>query len=768
MQKPPTWELTEAVHTTAIAPLHIPITAGTSSVIPHSGMFGPHNFGPNHIVIANSNTIDATKKSLEQDYQTRTSQLPQSIEQELAATRLEGTTHPLPPAEAIIRELGVRNTLLIRKTADFHQKTALANQFYGGDPLNRSLMEFYQTATATGRQVMPGGSEMQAWEASYRAAYDARLLSQSIQMLNQQHVEVHKWLAAVQANDRERIAAEQQAQHAAAELARINEQAAVHAREQARLAALAEAQRVAVEQARVAAEAAAQQVAAEQARLAALAEAQRLAAEQARVEAEAAAQQFAAEQAQVAALAEAQRLAAEQARISAQATDEQARIESQAEIKRKAKKAREAKKAKRAEKAKAEKEAKEAQSLANLQAMVSMLQSLELSQVSRPFPISGSAASYGPVFTVAAGNIATSATTSAALRSALRTAVSAVIAGAGASAGAIVGGFAALAFPSNLGNGELYALSVPLSELAFDDSHDLYAIAAAQGEVELPVAIGSRNVGNRTEFFVAASSVPMVPSKVPVRLATLYSKGSFYKFYRSYSPDSAATGMTWTPIVKSGNASTLLPLIEPNITVYNGTNIEAVSERIDPFPEQDSKTFGGFITVFPADSGIPPLYVVFSSPYDGANASGKYSGRAFNPDRAGGPIIDLNWRTAMITRGGIDAVKLHIARLDQSDANDIMIDRLEKILGGYLEVTETDQRYYTHELRELERFRAMELADDFKPEGGSPEWNNAHTATLEDYRLGSSDALLYSEEALDAANRQIDRIYKDLLKGEFQ
>ncbi|MFJ4192850.1 hypothetical protein [Pseudomonas sp. NPDC089534] len=50
-------------------------------------------------------------------------------------------------------------------------------------------------------------------------------------MLNQQQANVQNWLAAVQANDRARIAAEQQAQQAAAELTRINEQA--------RLAALA-------------------------------------------------------------------------------------------------------------------------------------------------------------------------------------------------------------------------------------------------------------------------------------------------------------------------------------------------------------------------------------------------------------------------------------------------------------------------------------------------------------------------------------------------
>ena len=277
MQKPPTWELTEAVHTTAIAPIHVPIVAGTSTTIPHSGMFGPHDFGPNHIVIANSNTIDNTKKILEQEYLTRVSLLAQTVEQELAATRLEGSTHALPPADAIIRELGVRNTLVQRKTAGLHQQIALAHQFYGTDPLDRSLLDFYRQASTIEPRVMPGGVAMQTWATSYRAAYEARLLLQSIQMLNQQHTNVLHWLNAVQVNDQARLAVEQEARRAAAELAHINEQAAANAREQLRLAALAEAQRLAVEQARVAAEAAARQVAAERAHLAALAEAKRLA-----------------------------------------------------------------------------------------------------------------------------------------------------------------------------------------------------------------------------------------------------------------------------------------------------------------------------------------------------------------------------------------------------------------------------------------------------------------------------------------------------------
>lgn len=244
MQKPPPFVLTEAVHTTAIAPPNTSIIRGTSPTLPHSGMFGiPAN------VVVNSREFAAHSMKTAREFQTRTEQLAQSIEQDLAVTRLEGPTHPLPPAEAITRELGVRHTLILRKTAEFHQKTALAHQYFGDDPLTKNFDDYFRKARSIDRTVNSRGIAVQAWAASYRAAHEARLLAQSIQMLNQQQVNVLNWLAAVQANDQARAAAEQEAHRAAAELARINEQA--------RLAALAEAQRLAVEQARIAAEAAA-------------------------------------------------------------------------------------------------------------------------------------------------------------------------------------------------------------------------------------------------------------------------------------------------------------------------------------------------------------------------------------------------------------------------------------------------------------------------------------------------------------------------------
>lgn len=109
-------------------------------------------------------------------------------------------------------------------------------------------------------------------------------------------------------------------------------------------------------------------------------------------------------------------------------------------------------------------------------------------------------------------------------------------------------------------------------------------------------------------------------------------------------------------------------------------------------------------------------------------------------------------------------MKLHISRFPESAANNVMIDRLEKIISGELEITDTDKRFYTHELRELERFRALGYGDTERPDPDSPVWNNVHTATLEDFKLKDDATLLYTPEALAADAEQAKRAYQQLLK----
>ncbi|MGW8464812.1 S-type pyocin domain-containing protein [Pseudomonas sp. CLCA07] len=595
MQKPPKpgfLDIDTPIHTIGIAPDHMipaPRTSDTLNV-------GPHGHGI-PVYYQNHNTIKATTKALEQEYQIKSIQLPQTIEIELAATRLEGSTDPLPPVQSIIRELDVRNKLTLRKAAEFHSKTAIAHSFYGGDPFNRHINEFMKKATTIEKRPVPNGVAMQALFQSMRAAHDARLLSQGLEMLSQQHVNVQNFLTTVQANE--------QAQTFAAELARVNEEAAARAREQTRLAALENARRVAAEQAQ------------EQARLAALENARQVAEEQARIAAQAAARQVAAEQ---------------------------ALLEAQVEVKRQEEKAREAKER---EEAIAK---KQVENLARLNETAAMYKAWEASRASRPFPVLGWSAAAGPVFTLENGRLAAGAATTQAVRTALQTSVTTVVTASTAAASAVMVGFAALLFPSPLDNGErrqlsarlsslvpdnvhtwdlsiteyepdnLHALSIPLSDLT-TDIDDLHAVAQANGKVRLPIAIGSRKEGNSTEYFVVTTIGTSVPGDVPVRLATF---DSDLNVYRSYNPDAPSIGIAWTPIVKPGDASTTLPASEPNIAVYDGTALTALEGRLDEFPELDLYSFGGFITVFPTESGLPPIFTMFRDRRDEPGVASGY------------------------------------------------------------------------------------------------------------------------------------------------
>ncbi|WP_408599768.1 S-type pyocin domain-containing protein [Pseudomonas sp. PLMAX] len=680
-------EIDTPLVTIGVAPDHFipPPQSGTRL---QAGPFGPGVSTYNQ----NRGTVINTTRALEQEYQTRSAQLPATLEAELTATRNEGPTDPVPPLQSIARELGVLNKVTERKTAELNIKSASANAFYGGDPFNRHINEFMLKATKMEKWPGPEGIAMQALNQSLRAAIEVRLLSQTLQSLHQRTVDLQHTFNGMQAAEQARLAAEQEAQRVAAEQARIRAEAEAlaFAQEQARLAALAEAERMAGEQARIAAEAAARYIAAEQARLEAEAEVKRQA--------------------------------------------EQLRLENQRQ--------------------------------AEEQALREAMAALDAAKEVRSFPVSGAAAASGPVFTVAAGTLAVDAVTQLAIKTALRsaaaTAITALAAAIGTASGVvIVVGVAALVYYALRDNKEPYALSVPLSDLTTYDADELHAIALANGEIELPVTVGAKTVDDATEYSVVATNGNTVPRKVPVRLA-IYDQ--VLKIYRTETPDAQSPGMTWTPIVRPGDTSTTLPVKEPDVAPYTGASANAIEGRVDTNPELDLYSFGGFIYVFPIESGIPPQYVMFNTPYEGAIVEGENSGRDFNPQESGGPITDIEWASASASQEGVIIVKLHTSKFLQSDANDVMIDRLERILRGELEMTDTDKRFYTHEIREFERFKALGYGDTEMPDPESPAWNNVHTATLEDFKLKDDPSLLYTPEALAAAEKQDERDYQRFLK----
>ncbi|MCL1027433.1 S-type pyocin domain-containing protein [Serratia sp. arafor3] len=199
------------------------------------------------------------------------------------------------------------------------------------------------------------------------------------------------------------------------------------------------------------------------------------------------------------------------------------------------------------------------------------------------------------------------------------------------------------------------------------------------------------------------------------------------------------------------NTGNSLPI--PVTPVHTGTTIKQTDSIVTTtFPAEDTKGLRDFIYWQPdaTGSGVEAIYVMLSNPYGDSNSKGKYSGRDYHTDKAGGPIQNLDWKTAKVDRAGVDKVKLHAGRFGESPDNKVMIERLEKILKGELQVTDTDKRFYTHEIRELERYRNLGVKDGEIPKNDTEVWNNTHTATLEDYKLSSDESLLYTPEALNS------------------
>lgn len=128
-------------------------------------------------------------------------------------------------------------------------------------------------------------------------------------------------------------------------------------------------------------------------------------------------------------------------------------------------------------------------------------------------------------------------------------------------------------------------------------------------------------------------------------------------------------------------------------------------------------------------------------------ARGISSGRPFNPDLAGGPIENLTTDGVTINYDGIAVVEKHVSRFKHDPANDVMIKRLKDIADGKILHEQVDLNYYTYECREFQRYCNLGW-ETGEPEGfeGYELWNNAHTATLEEYNLKASD--LYHPDAI--------------------
>ncbi|WP_241586468.1 S-type pyocin domain-containing protein [Rosenbergiella epipactidis] len=242
------------------------------------------------------------------------------------------------------------------------------------------------------------------------------------------------------------------------------------------------------------------------------------------------------------------------------------------------------------------------------------------------------------------------------------------------------------------------------------------------------------------------------PTPTPVRVvnAIFDSATGYYGFTTPEEAGVPARTILISPAeAPSAEGPTILtgPVPLPEVVAHTGGPVKIPNRTtVTTYPKPE-EVIRDTIIVFPADSELKPVYAVFNKPYGETNAKGKYSSRPYNPDKAGGPTKNLDWKGISIDQIGVDKVKLHTGRFGDSPDNKVMIDRLESILKGELQPTDIDKRYYSHELRELERYRALGVPDGVEDES---VWNDAHTATLEDYKVNEKKEPLYTPEAKEA------------------
>lgn len=236
----------------------------------------------------------------------------------------------------------------------------------------------------------------------------------------------------------------------------------------------------------------------------------------------------------------------------------------------------------------------------------------DLIKATNLFRVRGAIAATRPVVVMPAGAIAATEGVATALQAAIRAAIASLAGFLASTASGLLVGVTALVYSPKLANGELperYAFSTPLSDLAPGQDNDLQAIAAVGGTIDLPYRISSKTAEDgQSEVFVVKTDGVTVPSKVRVVAATYNTE---QKVYIATTADSPPRTLTWTPIVNPGNSSTTSPVEPSEPPVYTGATVTPVQGRVDIFPGVSAAGFDDYVWIFPADSGLPPLYVMF-------------------------------------------------------------------------------------------------------------------------------------------------------------
>lgn len=552
-------------------------------------------FQPGSLVIDIVADYESDTQQAEQEYTQRQLLLKQHLTEQVQG--LTGPLHGLLELQAVTLKLDATRQLLAQKQAALGSARQTALAFYGTDPLGKNITDYFYAANR------PQGSESprHTWLASYKAAFETRLLATAVDHLTSdlKNLEIdlqRAQLGAERAQKLEQKIDQLELKLRNLDLARHDHEAAMRALQQhleqfsrhqdaaltpppeVRGAKALEAEIAALLAGRKAVRAARFQVDNHGMRLTIPSQLVHTALRQA-------------EAAHTAAttLARGEALWAQSVQAEAGFAAIRAEIDRQTvEI--------------------------SAQAMAAVdavqmeQARLAALDGSEAHQRPATFSLSAAPAALPQVITPATSSMAAFA----AIRSDLKTSLRQLQPLLKGVPGKIAQAASVLLFSLRLGHDERYGLSVPFTDLYVDI--DWQDVLAEIGEsFPVPLRLVSGLVGRNAHIQAVPTGVEDIPTGVPVRAATWDEQQGAWRFT---TDGPGPVTIFWTPATSPGDSSTALPAETPTERSYPGfISVPAVPELM-PLPASDDLHFDDYIITFPADSGLEPVYIMFKNPRD--------------------------------------------------------------------------------------------------------------------------------------------------------
>ncbi|VVP08218.1 S-type pyocin domain-containing protein [Pseudomonas fluorescens] len=171
---------------------------------------------------------------------------------------------------------------------------------------------------------------------------------------------------------------------------------------------------------------------------------------------------------------------------------------------------------------------------------------------------------------------------------------------------------------------QVYGVSVPLIELVPLEGRDWHTLAATRAEIEVPFRLysavvpakpgtmfkGLREVQTLSQVYLTSTPKSPVADRVRVRAAR---RGLQPHSFVLTVDDAGPLTIHWTaPGLQDASISPAV--VEPRRLGFVYSSPLPILESITP--EAEGPSFDDYIVVFPADSGIDPLYVMFRSRHE--------------------------------------------------------------------------------------------------------------------------------------------------------